>query len=1558
MTSGPISHEDAGARLTPTPSSPTAPNAAARWERAQTLLLDALARSPADRAAWLVSACPDPALRHEVEQLVAAHERSGLLDDLSTSLITPLRHVRARPPLAAPPSLDRYTILETVGRGGMGVVYRACDMRLGREVALKFLSPHLLADETAKHRFMVEARATAALDHPNICTIHEVGETDDGQLYIVMAYYDGEPLDAMIERGPLPLDLALRIARDVTRGLSRAHERGIVHRDIKPANVVLTADGVVKVLDFGIAKLSDAAQTLTGGRIGTAAYMSPEQAAGEPLDQRSDLWSLGIVLFEMLTGTRPFDGTNEQSLMQAILHAEPARLRSTRADAPPELESMIARLLSREPSGRHASAHELLRDIERIEALVRSLPATGAMRPEPTTPHALADTPLTRSGERRQVTVVTTIIHEYGELVEHLVPEVLVRLERALRDAAVETASRFGGIVNQFSADRVTMVFGVPVTHEDDLLRAARATLTFHALARELHATYAAPAGAAVHLRSGVDTGLVVAQRLRSGDQRFRISGAAAAGSRGLAEHAPVDAILLAPECERLGAFLVQPGDGPPLVLAEGAAPVLPLRLVGDGALDMSIFESRRELTPYAGRGRELALGREQLATAMAGAGRVLAIIGEAGTGKSRLLFELRRDARDTGASVVLGRCDAFARSTPYLPFIQALRAALGLGAREDLRERHDEIVARILDVDRSLSDFLPLYLSLLAIPSAAHPVPRHLQGEHFQAGLIDALTAMFTMHATRTPSMLALEDWHWADEASRELLRQLTHLAPAYPLFVVVTSRPEDGARWDSAEQQTLLHLGPITRAATSEIVGAVLGADHITAPLVDQLHDRSGGNPFFLEEMCYALREQAAGDAPHAGPAGDPLAAVHLPDTVQAVIRSRIDRLEPRVRDVLRVAAVLGRDFSRGLIDRMADPGADVAHALERLKESGLVLQTSVVPEQAYRFRHVLTQEVAYDTLLEHQRRALHAAAGRAIETTHDGRLAEHLDQLAHHFSRAGDWRTAIRYGIAAADRATELGQFADASSIVDRLQEWLSHLSENAERRDLLVDVLLRQERLCETLGLRARQLRLIEELIALLAPEPTSAKLAEAYLRQGDVYTLLRRFDAAGRALGTALRISRERGDETGERNALRSLGLLRWHEGRSAEALEAVQGALAIDRMRGNELGEAGDLANLGIILRSLGRHDEALRVLEDALQRPVLANDPIKRSYALQNLAGTLRDLGETEQALRYLEHAAADAEKHRLPVQSSFHLTAIAHMLLQDGRIDDSLRHYRRAVELSRRSRHAVGLAQSLRILGDVQLGLGQHAESLPNLREAADLFAQLEDHATEAAMWSGVATAHEHVGSFSAAHEAWERARVLYQQERDSGGELGALEGAARARRRLGPVSSAIAAYDEALSLAMRAGDRSREIALRNTLGIMHWESGAFDAALAQYEAALQLARESDDDASAGLLLASLGATLAKLQRHEEARTALEEACRVTASSGQSTYAANAQAALGDTYVALGLLHDAHQCYDKALALRREIGDRAGEERLLERIARITAASDAATANPSPNH
>jgi len=280
-------------------------------------------------------------------------------------------------------TVSHYRVLEKLGEGGMGLVYKAEDLTLGRTVALKFLPPELTRDPAAKERFKHEARAASALDHPNICTIHEIGETEDGQMFIAMACYEGETLKKKIERGPMDPHEAIKVAVQVGEGLAKAHGRGIVHRDIKPANVMITDDNVAKILDFGLAMLAGQVRlTKTPSTLGTVAYMSPEQASGREIDHRTDIWSLGVVLYEMIAGRLPFRGEHEQAMMYSILNEEPLPLVSGHSGLPKEIVTILEKALAKDPGKRYELMSEMISDLRSCEKKLEDAKASsGVGRP-------------------------------------------------------------------------------------------------------------------------------------------------------------------------------------------------------------------------------------------------------------------------------------------------------------------------------------------------------------------------------------------------------------------------------------------------------------------------------------------------------------------------------------------------------------------------------------------------------------------------------------------------------------------------------------------------------------------------------------------------------------------------------------------------------------------------------------------------------------------------------------------------------------------------------------------------------------------------------------------------------------------------------------------------------------------------------------------------------------------------------------------------------------------------------------------------------------------------
>ncbi len=330
------------------------------------LFEQALSLRGEQREAFLETCSDDPTIRAELASLLAAAEQADpFFDSLARAVISlsPWDEATAGDESASDPligrSLRQYRIEEVLGRGGMGVVYRAHDTSLNRTVALKFLPRHMTGDKAATKRFLVEAQAAAALDHPNVCTVYEIGEDEEGRVFIAMAYYEGETLQEKIERGPLPIEEAWDYTRQIAAGLAAAHAHDIIHRDVKPGNVIVTPDGVAKVLDFGLAKLADVTLTGTGTTLGTVGYMSPEQAQGDVVDPRTDLWSLGVVLYEMLTGERPFGGDRASAVIHGILHEDPKSLSASHPEVSPELEALVMGLLVKDPDRRAASAEEL-----------------------------------------------------------------------------------------------------------------------------------------------------------------------------------------------------------------------------------------------------------------------------------------------------------------------------------------------------------------------------------------------------------------------------------------------------------------------------------------------------------------------------------------------------------------------------------------------------------------------------------------------------------------------------------------------------------------------------------------------------------------------------------------------------------------------------------------------------------------------------------------------------------------------------------------------------------------------------------------------------------------------------------------------------------------------------------------------------------------------------------------------------------------------------------------------------------------------------------------------
>jgi class 3 adenylate cyclase/tetratricopeptide (TPR) repeat protein len=695
-----------------------------------------------------------------------------------------------------------------------------------------------------------------------------------------------------------------------------------------------------------------------------------------------------------------------------------------------------------------------------------NLAGTSADMATPETPNPPEVSPATYAptsvaeGERRQATVVFSDLSGYTSMNETLDPEEVETIMSRIKKEAVRIVERHDGIVNQFVGDEVLALFGIPTAHEDDPVRAVRAARELHILVRKISPEVEERIGSRLRMHSGISTGLVVTHLRDIRDGSYGITGDTVNVGARLAAQSESDEILISPETHRLVKAFFQTETLEEITVRGRARPTIPYRVTGESTI-RTRFEAAQQkgFTAFTGRQQELATLNSCLDKAIGGNGQFVTILGEAGVGKSRLVYEFRHRLDRNKITVLQGRCQAYGASTPYFPHINTLKRGLNLRDEDTPAQLHEKVVATVLAIDSSLEKYLPIFLHLLSIPSERYPLPKHLHSQELSNTIHEALAACFIIYSKMQPMVLFFEDWHWADEASCAALRHLVSITASHPLMLLVIYRPEYSAVWANWSHHSPINLKALDTNSSEDIIKSVWGVERLPAGIAPKIHERTGGNPFFTEEISNALIEEkmvkiSDGEAV----LGQSPEHLVLPDTVQSVIRARLDRLDQISRESLRLASVIGREFARRLLEKISTSRDQLSAALEELKVLEMIQQIRVIPEAEYMFKHVITQEVTYETLLHQKRKELHGLVGQAIEELYHDRIEEQVDLLYRHFSLAEDWPQATEYGQRAANRAYRLGQFHEAVVMYDNARSSLEQMPDDPARQKIMLDLLL--------------------------------------------------------------------------------------------------------------------------------------------------------------------------------------------------------------------------------------------------------------------------------------------------------------------------------------------------------------------------------------------------------------------------------------------------------------------------------------------------------------------
>ncbi len=899
----------------------------------------------------------------------------------------------------------------------------------------------------------------------------------------------------------------------------------------------------------------------------------------------------------------------------------------------------------------------------------------------------------------------------------------------------IDAVHYYEGIVNQVMGDGIMALFGAPLAHEDHAVRACYAALRMQdrigRYGDEVQRTHGIP----VQIRIGINSGDVVVRSIGSDlHMDYTAVGQTTNLAGRMEQMAKPGSTLLAPQTLRLVEGYVRVRSLGPIPIRGFGEPIEVYELVGAAANPTRLqVSASRGLTRFIGRDAELEQLRAALERARAGLGQVVAVVGEPGVGKSRLLFELTHSHRTDGWLMLESSAVSYGRAAPFLPVIELMKRYFGVDDRDDVRRVREKVTGKLLALDEGLRPELTPLLALLDVP-VDDPAWKGLGAERQRRGTLEAVRRVLLRESQAQPLLLVVEDLHWIDDDTRALLESLVKTVASHPVLLLVNYRPEYRHDWGGKTYYGQIRLDPLATAPAEALLEALLGEDHELAPLRSLLIARTEGNPFFLEESVRALAETGvlAGErgAYRLAKAGQP---VQIPTTVQALLAARIDRLTPEAKSLLQSASVIGSTVPRPILDAIAErSGDDLAARLAELQSAEFIYETRLFPEAEYEFKHALTQEVAYAGLLYERRRALHAQVVAAIERLYPGGLAEHRDRLVYHAFRAEAWTKAVGY-------MRDLGQIASPEEIEGAMgvgPESAGQLWWNGEHE---------------------RALRAAERDVAIAASFRNFSLRVVGGCRLGQAYHALGNYGRAAELFrDIAASTQGELAHERFGMAAFPSVWARSWLAWALAELGEFEEAARVADEA--TAIAATGDHAysriqacwGVGMLHLIQGRLDRAMPALEQGLVSARLENVPFFVPFITAPLGGAYALDGRVDSGLALLEQSVEQAASIRLVAHHSLRIAWLAWAQLLAGRREEALTHARRALDIAMERKERGQQVRVRRLLADIEAGAD--APDVPRAeagyREALELADSLQMRPLAAQCRLGLGGLHRRAG------------------------------------------------------------------------------------------------------------------------------------------------------------------------------------------------------------------